>query len=46
MKTNEDIGYSTFLIMLTVFIGLALLSNFTRAAETQDLKTQIENVEH
>lgn len=31
MRPTEDIGYPTFLLMLMVFVGLALLSNFTRA---------------
>lgn len=46
MKATDDIGYQTFLLMLAVFVGLALLSNFTSAANAQDfteseLTTQI-----
>lgn len=41
MEAKEDIGYPAFLLMLAVFVGLALLSNFTKAAEMQDF-TQSE----
>lgn len=36
MRSTEDISYPTLTVMLVVFLGLALLSNFTRAANVSD----------
>lgn len=43
MRTTEDISYPTIALMLIVFVGLALLSNFTQAENVNQQHASIVN---
>ena len=40
MKAKEDIGLPTIAIMMSIFLFLALLSNFTHADNVEKVESQ------